>query len=68
MRKRARPSGCAAVGIYENGDLGVAARQIDKQLEGLITRLQGSGDFAAKLGDTLMLPLPGRIALLPGCC
>ena len=56
--KARAPSGCAAVGIYENGDLGVAARQIDKQLEGLITRLLGSGDFAAKLGDTLMLPLP----------
>jgi leucyl aminopeptidase len=52
------PSGCAVIGIYENGDLGTAARQIDKQLEGLITGLLGSGDFAAKLGDTLMLPLP----------
>ncbi len=52
------PTGCAAVGIYENADLGMAARQIDKQLDGLVTRLQGSGDFAAKLGDTLMLPLP----------
>jgi leucyl aminopeptidase len=51
-------TGCAAVGVCENGDLGAAARQIDKQLEGLITRVQASGDFAAKLGDTLMLPLP----------
>jgi leucyl aminopeptidase len=55
-------SGCAAVGIYENGDLGVAARQIDKQVDGLITRLLGSGDFAAKLGDALMLPLPAGAA------
>jgi len=55
-------SGCAAVGIYENGDLGVAARQVDKQLEGLITRLLGNGDFAAKLGDSLMLPLPAGSA------
>ena len=45
-------AGCAAVGIYENGDLGVAARQVDKQLAGLIARLLGDGDFAAKLGDT----------------
>ncbi len=60
--KARAPSGCAAVGIYENGDLGVAARQVDKQLEGLITRLLGSGDFAAKLGDTLMLPLPAGSA------
>jgi leucyl aminopeptidase len=56
--KARAPSGCAAIGIYENGDLGVAARQIDKQLQGFITDLQGSGDFAAKLADTLMLPLP----------
>lgn len=60
--KARAPTGCAAVGIYENGDLGAAARQVDKQLEGLITRLQGSGDFAAKLGDTLMLPLPSGSA------
>jgi leucyl aminopeptidase len=55
--KARAPSGCAAVGVYENGDLGVAARQLDKQLDGVITRLVGGGDFAAKLGDTLMLPL-----------
>jgi leucyl aminopeptidase len=51
-------AGCAVVGIYENGDFGIAARQIDKQLDGLLTKLHGSGDFAAKLGDTLMLPAP----------
>ncbi len=60
--KARAPAGCAAVGIYENGDLGVAARQVDKQLEGLITRLLDGGDFAAKLGDTLMLPLPSGSA------
>jgi leucyl aminopeptidase len=60
--KARAPSACAAVGIYENGDLGVAARQVDKQQEGLITRLLGSGDFAAKLGDSLMLPLPAGSA------
>jgi leucyl aminopeptidase len=49
---------CAVVGVYENGELGVAARQIDKQLTGLIAKLHGSGDFAAKTGDSLMLPLP----------
>jgi leucyl aminopeptidase len=60
---------CAVVGVYENGDLGVAARQIDKQLDGIIMRLHRSGDFAAKLGDTIMLPLPqglvaGRLLLI----
>jgi leucyl aminopeptidase len=49
---------CAVVGVYENGDLGLAARQMDKQLHGLIAKLHASGDLAAKLGDSLMLPLP----------
>jgi leucyl aminopeptidase len=53
---------CAVVGVYENGDLGVAARQVDKQLDGIIMRLHRSGDFAAKLGDTIMLPLPQGLA------
>jgi len=51
-------AGCAAAGIYENGDLGIAGGHLDKQLAGLIVGLTRSGDFAAKLGDTLMLPLP----------
>jgi leucyl aminopeptidase len=50
-------AGCAVLGVYENADLGVAARHIDKEIDGLISGLQKSGDFAAKLGDTLMLPL-----------
>jgi leucyl aminopeptidase len=55
-------TGCAVVGVYENGDLGIAARQIDKLFDGLIAKLHGSGDFAAKLGDSLMLPLPAGSA------
>jgi leucyl aminopeptidase len=55
-------AGCAAVGVYENGDLGAAARQLDKQLGGLIAGLHASGDFTAKVGDTLMLPLPAGCA------
>ncbi len=60
--KARNQAGCAVVGAYENGDLGVAARQIDKQFDGLIAKLHSSGDFAAKLGDTLMLPLPAGSA------
>src|SRR5271163_1040352 len=40
-------TGCAVVGVYENGQLG-----------GLIARLHRAGDFAAKLGDALLLPHP----------
>lgn len=50
-------TGCAVVGIYEHGDLGVAARHVDEQLEGLIGRLIAGGDFAAKVGDALMVPV-----------
>jgi leucyl aminopeptidase len=51
-------AGCAVVGIYEDGDLGIAARQIDTQLDGLIGTLHGHGDFSGRLGDTLFLPNP----------
>ena len=40
---------CAVVGIYEQGDPGVAARHIDAQIGGLIGKLHQSGDFAGKL-------------------
>jgi leucyl aminopeptidase len=52
------PAGCAVVGIYENADLGIAARQLDKQLNGYIGNVCANGDFAAKVADTLMLLLP----------
>jgi len=54
-------SECAVVGLYESGELGVAARHLDQSLGGQIARLHGSGDFAAKLGDTLLLPQPGGV-------
>jgi len=60
--KARTPTGCAVVGVYENGELGLAARQVDKQLAGMITDLLGSGDFAAKLGDSLMLHSPAGSA------
>ena len=52
---------CAAVGVYEQGDLGIAAGHIDAQI-GMIAKLHSSGDFAAKLGDTLLLPAPAGAA------
>jgi leucyl aminopeptidase len=53
---------CAVVGIYEQGDLGIAARHIDAQTGGLIGKLHASGDFSGKLADTLLLPLPAGAA------
>src|ERR1700735_5693950 len=55
-------TGCAVVGVYENGELGAATRHLDSQLGGLIARLHSAGDFAAKLGDTLLLPHPQGVA------
>ena len=56
------PSDCAVVGVYENGDLGAAARNIDAQTGGLIRQLHAGGDFAGKTGDTLLLPRPAGAA------
>src|SRR5260370_17328342 len=53
---------CAVVGIYEQGDLGAGARLIDAQIGGMIANLHESGDFAGKLGDALLLPLPAGAA------
>jgi leucyl aminopeptidase len=55
-------AGCAVAGVYEEGDLGQAARQIDAQSNGLIGKLHADGDFSAKLGDILFLPVPAGSA------
>jgi leucyl aminopeptidase len=60
--KARNKAGCAVVGVYEDGDLGIAARQLDTQLAGLIGKLHGNGDFSAKLGEILFLPVPAGSA------
>ncbi len=49
---------CAVVGVYEQGDLGIAARHIDAQTGGLLGNLNAGGDFAGKVGDSLLLHTP----------
>jgi leucyl aminopeptidase len=51
-------AGCAVVGAYENGELGSAARRLDTQLGGLLAKMIREGDFAGKLGDSLLLHAP----------
>lgn len=51
-------TGCAVVGVYEGGDLGVAARQIEAHTGGLIAKLQLAGDCPGKMATSLMLPAP----------
>ena len=60
--KARNDAGCAVVGIYEDGTLGIAGRRIDTQLGGLIGKLHGDGDFSGKLGDILLLPTPDGAA------
>ncbi len=60
--KARHEAGCAVVGIYEDGDLGIAASRIDVQLGGMIGKLRGDGDFSAKLGEVLLLPAPAGAA------
>ena len=60
--KARNDAGCAVVGVYEDGDLGIAASRIDTQLIGLIGKLHGDGDFSGKLGENLFLPTPAGTA------
>src|SRR5271154_6567676 len=60
--KMRETAGCAVVGAYENGELGPAARRMDTQLGGLLARMNREGDFAGKLGDSLMLHAPAGAA------
>jgi leucyl aminopeptidase len=60
--KARHEAGCAVVGVYEDDDLGIAARRIDAQLNGMIAKLRGDGDFSAKLGEALLLPAPAGAA------
>src|SRR5258708_6807311 len=60
--KARNDAGCAVVGVYEGGDLGIAGGQIDKQLDGLIGKLHGNGDLSGKLGDVMLLPTPAGTA------
>jgi leucyl aminopeptidase len=49
---------CAIVGVFENGELGETAKQIDAQIGGQLRKLHAAGDFAGKLGDCLLLARP----------
>ena len=47
-------SGCAVVGVYENGELGNAARHIDAQIGGILGRLHKTLKIMAPLEGTQM--------------
>jgi leucyl aminopeptidase len=53
---------CAVVGVYKNGGLSEAAKEIDAAAGGMIRRLARRGDFQGKPGETLMIPEPTNLA------
>ncbi len=60
-KARARTD-CAVVGVYENAELGAAAKALDSALSGLVQRWCSGGDFSGKLGDTALLPTDAQLA------
>ena len=57
------PTACIIVGIFEGRKLTATAGRLDKAADGWLTRLLDQGDFAGKIGTTLLLPhVPGLTA------
>jgi leucyl aminopeptidase len=53
---RRRRTDCVVVGVAEGGELGTAATAFDRALGGRIARVLRQGDFAGRIGDTLLVP------------
>ena len=53
--RRARTD-CAVVGVHEGGELSIEAADLDRALSRRLSRVLRQGDFAGRLGDTLLLP------------
>ncbi len=55
-----RPGDCIVVGVYEKGELGLGAADVDAASKGLITRHVKDGDISGRAGSSLLLPaVPG---------
>jgi leucyl aminopeptidase len=57
--RRARTD-CAVVGVHEGGELAPSAAALDRALGGRLARVVSQGDFAGRVGETLLLPDLGR--------
>ena len=61
---------CAVVGVYEGAELDASGAALDRRLGGRLGRVLRQGDFAGKIGETLLLPDlgggPAARALLVG--
>ncbi len=64
-------SDCLVIGIFENSELPMSARQVDAMTSHAIENSLKNGDFAGKLGQTLLLnnlpELASKRVLLVGC-
>jgi leucyl aminopeptidase len=49
-------SDCAVIGVFEGGQLGAAGEALDRATRSWLARIVREGDFAARLGDSLLLP------------
>lgn len=47
---------CIVIGVHEGSALSPLAAALDRQCAGKLTRFLKSGDFAGRLGETLLLP------------
>ena len=61
---------CVVVGVFEDSELGTAAKALDRALEGALSKILSPGDFPGRAGETMLLgALPrfaGRRVLLSG--
>ena len=46
---------CLVVGIFEPSELSTAARQIDQECGGWLSKIVRRGDFPGRLGETMLL-------------
>jgi leucyl aminopeptidase len=54
-----RRTDCAVIGVFEGGGLGAAGELLPAATRAWVMRLVRGRDFAARLGDTLLLPREG---------
>jgi leucyl aminopeptidase len=64
-------TGCAVVGVYQDGSLPPAASEIDALSKGALSKLSKAGDVAGALGETQLLHgvqgVPAERILVVGC-
>jgi leucyl aminopeptidase len=52
---------CLVIGIHEQGELSLVAKAVDKRCGGALSRFLKRGDFAGRLGETLLIPAFPRL-------